>query len=366
MPGTGDDAMAKSIDYATYIGDAGRHLLEVVSDILDISKIESGTFTLNLERCSIAKIIGDCLPLVAERIEKKKQVLEVRLEKRIPQVDVDARRVRQILINLLSTANKFTPGRGRIMLVARANKDGGVTVAVVDSGIGMDAPGDRGGHGPPSARCSRTCRAPRKAPASACPSPAASPASMAATSISKANLGEGTSAVLTLPKPKLGGDATPWRRGAANAWRPAPQGGPLFEGVTIVSQEALKSTLIADPSREVRGLHAEESCASATWSSVSGSCMPWPCSSEPRMRPCATRIRASRSAGWCASRFPESAVGRPDFRDQRPDARTGRQEIRHRPDRDKPDRRDLRGPGTTSASRCSAAGSPPCPVWAMA
>jgi two-component system cell cycle sensor histidine kinase PleC len=136
-PGSGDDALAKTVDYATYIGDAGRHLLEVVSDILDISKIESGAFTLNLERCAIAKIIGDCLPLVAERIEQKKQVLEVRIEKRIPQIDVDARRVRQILINLLSNANKFTPERGRLMLVARANKDGGVTVAVVDSGIGM-------------------------------------------------------------------------------------------------------------------------------------------------------------------------------------------------------------------------------------
>jgi two-component system cell cycle sensor histidine kinase PleC len=132
-----DDALVKSVDYAAYIGDAGRHLLEVVSDILDMSKIESGTFSLDQTDCSIGKIIADSLPLVAKRIEDKQQKIEVRLERGIPKVNVDARRVRQILINLLSNANKFTPDGGKIMIVARANKDGGVTVVVVDSGIGM-------------------------------------------------------------------------------------------------------------------------------------------------------------------------------------------------------------------------------------
>ena len=133
----GDDALVKSVDYAAYIGDAGRHLLAVVSDILDMSKIESGTFTLDLTDCSIGKIVADSLPLVARRIEDKQQKIEVRLERGIPKISVDARRIRQILINLLSNANKFTPEGGKIMIVARANKGGGVTVVVVDSGIGM-------------------------------------------------------------------------------------------------------------------------------------------------------------------------------------------------------------------------------------
>ncbi|MBS0410164.1 MAG: hypothetical protein JSR86_09640 [Proteobacteria bacterium] len=133
----GEDLAAKSADYAGYIGDAGRHLLEVVSDILDMSKIESGAFTLERQPCSIAKLIEECLPLVAQRIGDKHQILEPRIQARIPRLSLDGRRIKQILINLLSNASKFTPERGRIMLVARGNKDGGATICVVDQGIGM-------------------------------------------------------------------------------------------------------------------------------------------------------------------------------------------------------------------------------------
>src|ERR1700742_832484 len=131
------EAATKYADYASYIGDAGRHLLEVISDILDISKIESGSFALNTDLCSIAEIIGDTVPIIAKRIEEKRQILEVRVHQGMPRLKVDPRRIRQILINLLSNASKFTPDRGRILLLARANRDGGATVAVVDSGVGM-------------------------------------------------------------------------------------------------------------------------------------------------------------------------------------------------------------------------------------
>jgi len=132
-----DEAAARCADYATHIGAAGRHLLEVISDILDISKIESGTFALNLDLCSIAEIIADSVPIVAKRIEEKRQILEVRVRPSMPRLKVDPRRIRQILINLLSNASKFTPDRGRILLLARANRDGGATIAVVDTGVGM-------------------------------------------------------------------------------------------------------------------------------------------------------------------------------------------------------------------------------------
>jgi two-component system cell cycle sensor histidine kinase PleC len=131
------EAVSRSIDYASYIGDAGRHLLEVVSDILDISKIESGAFSLNLAPHQIGDVIADCVPMVAGRIEEKRQALDVRIEPNLPTVDVDARRVRQILINLISNANKFTAERGRIVLSAHGKPDGGVMVAVVDTGVGM-------------------------------------------------------------------------------------------------------------------------------------------------------------------------------------------------------------------------------------
>ena len=132
-----DDEAVKSADYATYIGEAGRHLLAVVSDILDISKIESGTFTLDTELCSIAEVIAECLPMMTARIEEKQQRLDVRIQRRMPQLKIDRRRIKQVLLNLLSNANKFTPEGGLITLAARANKDGGATVAIVDTGIGM-------------------------------------------------------------------------------------------------------------------------------------------------------------------------------------------------------------------------------------
>jgi two-component system cell cycle sensor histidine kinase PleC len=137
LPKSSDEDAARTIDYATYIGDAGRHLLAVVTDILDISKIESGAFTLDLAPCSLAKLVGECLPMLAARFQDKKQRLDVRVQPRIPQLLLDARRIKQILINLLSNANKFTPEGGRITLAVRANKDGGATIAVVDTGVGM-------------------------------------------------------------------------------------------------------------------------------------------------------------------------------------------------------------------------------------
>ncbi len=75
--------------------------------------------------------------MVSERIAEKNQMLDVRVEDGMPDVNVDARRLKQIVINLLSNASKFTPERGRILLRARANKDGGATIAVVDTGVGM-------------------------------------------------------------------------------------------------------------------------------------------------------------------------------------------------------------------------------------
>ncbi|HWA61978.1 MAG TPA: ATP-binding protein [Caulobacteraceae bacterium] len=133
----GEDAATKSVDYAGYIGDAGRHLLEVVTDILDMSKLESGAFVLELQPTSIAQIVADALPIVAGRIAAKGQHIEVRVQRGIPKQNVDARRIKQILINLLSNANKFTPEGGHILLTARANKDRGSTIAIVDTGVGM-------------------------------------------------------------------------------------------------------------------------------------------------------------------------------------------------------------------------------------
>jgi two-component system cell cycle sensor histidine kinase PleC len=133
-----EGAVEKSADYATHILSAGRHLLEVISDILDIAKIESGTFKLNVAPYPVADVIESSAALVDSKIAAKQQRLELKLQPGLPELPIDARRVKQILLNLLSNANKFTPERGKILVSARRNADGGVTVAVVDTGVGMN------------------------------------------------------------------------------------------------------------------------------------------------------------------------------------------------------------------------------------
>ena len=125
-------------EFIQHIAGAGRHLLNIISDILDISKIESGTFTLSTEIYSLRELIDACTVLIEPRTREKKQILEIKADSDLPQVPIDVRRIKQVLINLLSNAHKFTPEGGRIVLVATRAPDGGATVAVADSGIGMN------------------------------------------------------------------------------------------------------------------------------------------------------------------------------------------------------------------------------------
>ena len=129
--------MSKGVEYAEHIAGAGRHLLNIISDILDISKIESGTFELNKEEYSLRELIDQSLILVRDRAREKKQALEFRAASDLPTVLVDGQRIKQVLINLLSNAHKFTPEGGRIFVVAQAIAGGGASIAIADTGIGM-------------------------------------------------------------------------------------------------------------------------------------------------------------------------------------------------------------------------------------
>ena len=127
----------QAADYAQHIADAGRRLLSVVSDVLDMSKLEAGS--LGLDRAPVC--MGEVLEIAVEnarpRFAAKRQAIDLRLEKNLPRVEGDARRLRQMFDNLLSNAGKFTPEKGRVLAMARAGQDGGVTVAIADTGIGM-------------------------------------------------------------------------------------------------------------------------------------------------------------------------------------------------------------------------------------
>jgi two-component system cell cycle sensor histidine kinase PleC len=127
----------KTCEYAGLIEQAGRHLLDIISDILDISKIESGHFELDLEEAPVRELIGVCVSLVETRIAQKNQVLQLKLAPDLPVIRADVTRLKQVIINLLSNAHKFTPEDGRIVLAATASANDTVTIAIQDTGIGM-------------------------------------------------------------------------------------------------------------------------------------------------------------------------------------------------------------------------------------
>lgn len=95
---------------------SGQHLLNLINDILDLSKIESGKFDLELENISVQDLCRECLSMVQPRADRKRLLLSLELDYRIDRVNLDARRVRQMIINLLSNAIKFTPEKGRVRL----------------------------------------------------------------------------------------------------------------------------------------------------------------------------------------------------------------------------------------------------------
>ena len=135
QPGAATPAQAS--DYADHIANAGRRLLNVVSDVLDMSRLESGSLTLDM----LPLYIGDVLEVAVENagplFEAKHQSVDLRLEAGLLDISGDPKRLRQLFANLLSNASKFTGEKGRILVMAKAVKGGGVTIAIADTGVGM-------------------------------------------------------------------------------------------------------------------------------------------------------------------------------------------------------------------------------------
>jgi two-component system cell cycle sensor histidine kinase PleC len=124
-------------EYARDIHNAGQHLLSLINDVLDLSKIEVGRLELNLEPVAIEPLIQGCCRVVAERAKRTDVALRVELAAGLPDVSADALRLRQVVLNLLSNAVKFTAPGGRVTVAAVVSATGGVTIAVEDTGIGM-------------------------------------------------------------------------------------------------------------------------------------------------------------------------------------------------------------------------------------
>jgi two-component system cell cycle sensor histidine kinase PleC len=126
---------AKYDEYSRDIHDSGKHLLNVINDILDMSKIEAGHMKLYRERIDLAPLIEESLRFTAIPAAEKNIVIEQRICAGMT-LTADRRAMKQVLLNLLSNAVKFTNSGGRISVRTRRMADG-VIVTIADTGIGI-------------------------------------------------------------------------------------------------------------------------------------------------------------------------------------------------------------------------------------
>ena len=119
------------------IHDSGRHLLDIVNAVLDMSKIEAGRYELNEEMVDPGEALGQCLMMVRDRAADNGVALRNALDGSVPSLWVDRRAFKQVILNLLSNAVKFTPAGGSVTVSAVIEEDGGLALSVADTGIGI-------------------------------------------------------------------------------------------------------------------------------------------------------------------------------------------------------------------------------------
>jgi signal transduction histidine kinase len=135
----GEDDWRRYREYSVDIRQSGRHLLSLINDILDLSKAEAGHLILDEAYVSVPDLIDGAVRLVHERARNGGVALQTAVAEDLPLLLCDERRVRQILLNLLSNALKFTPRGGRITVRGELDRKGGINLVVADTGIGMRA-----------------------------------------------------------------------------------------------------------------------------------------------------------------------------------------------------------------------------------
>jgi len=126
----------KQDEYLKDIYASGQHLLSLINDILDLSKIEAGRMELASAPFHLSGALENAVTLVRERAARRAIALQVELDPRLGELVGDERKVKQVLLNLLSNAIKFTPEGGRITLTA-VRRDGAVEIGVGDTGVGI-------------------------------------------------------------------------------------------------------------------------------------------------------------------------------------------------------------------------------------
>jgi signal transduction histidine kinase len=132
-------ALPRYRDYAADIHRSGMLLTALINDVLDLSKIEAGKLEMEEQFVEPSAIVESCLRLVRDRAHKASLRLTTDLPRDLPRLRADERLLKQMLLNLLTNAIKFTPEGGRVVATARVDDDGALAFAVQDTGIGMAA-----------------------------------------------------------------------------------------------------------------------------------------------------------------------------------------------------------------------------------
>ncbi|MFT4184551.1 MAG: PAS domain S-box protein [Rhizobium sp.] len=128
---------SRYVEYATDIGRSGRHVLDIVNDLLDISKIEAGEMDLDFASVGLNEAIAEAVSLVQPQANSQRVIIRTALSQSVPNVVADLRSIKQIALNILSNAIRFTPSGGQIVVSTSYEGNGSVVMRIRDTGVGM-------------------------------------------------------------------------------------------------------------------------------------------------------------------------------------------------------------------------------------
>ncbi|MGV8938482.1 MAG: ATP-binding protein [Allorhizobium sp.] len=124
-------------EYANDIGRSGRHVLDIVNDLLDISKIEAGEMDLDFVSVGLNETVASAVSIVQPQANSQRVIIRTALSQAVPDVVADPRSIRQIALNILANAIRFTPSGGQIIVSTAYEPNGSVILRIRDTGIGM-------------------------------------------------------------------------------------------------------------------------------------------------------------------------------------------------------------------------------------